>query len=441
MITHSRCERTTASRSGRPRLLLQAMATLALVAALPTPAMAQVAPLPIFDAHIHYSHDAWDNLPPQGRDRDPAQGGRSGARWCRARATRARSGSSPPRRSSSCRRCGPIARAARSAPGCATRRSSRSSRSGWRASRYAAIGEFHLYGADADLPVSAAHGRAREGAPAGAARALGRRRDRAAVPAGSGRAHPVGALGLRRPDGVRAMLRKHRNLWCDLAFRSDQGAGGKVPAEWRALFTEFPDRFMVGTDTFTPERWHYIVEHANWSRAWLADLPPPLAERIAWRNGEALFAGWKPAPRNEVSAHCRDCGASPAPFVRSPSRRTPAACGESAADGRRPRDRTRATRSRSRTMPAPIAVGGTFALDIAVCPRAGAAPPTARARRRGDAGAPARHELPARRSLRAAPAPIAPRACCSTCRGAGTCVFDVVTGAGTERLAATLRLE
>jgi hypothetical protein len=62
------------------------------------------------------------------------------------------------------------------------------------------------------------------------------------------------------------------------------------------VFTEFPDRFMVGTDTFTPERWHYIVEHANWSRAWLADLPPALAERIAWRNGEALFAGWTPAP-------------------------------------------------------------------------------------------------------------------------------------------------
>jgi hypothetical protein len=52
---------------------------------------------------------------------------------------------------------------------------------------------------------------------------------------------------------------------------------------------------MVGTDTFTPERWHYIVEHANWSRAWLADLPPPLAERIAWRNADALFAFWKPA--------------------------------------------------------------------------------------------------------------------------------------------------
>ena len=66
-------------------------------------------------------------------------------------------------------------------------------------------------------------------------------------------------------------------------------------AEWRALFTEFPDRFTVGTDTYTPERWYYIGEHATWSRAWLADLPAPLAERIAWRNAEALFAFWKPS--------------------------------------------------------------------------------------------------------------------------------------------------
>jgi hypothetical protein len=85
------------------------------------------------------------------------------------------------------------------------------------------------------------------------------------------------------------MLRKHRNLWCDLAFRTDHGSGGKVDPAWRAVFLEFPDRFMVGTDTFTPERWHYVPEHASWSRAWLADLPGAVAEQIAWKNGERLF--------------------------------------------------------------------------------------------------------------------------------------------------------
>jgi hypothetical protein len=60
--------------------------------------------------------------------------------------------------------------------------------------------------------------------------------------------------GFERPEQVRDMLRKYRNLWCDLAFRNEHGSSGTVPAEWRAVFTEFPDRFMVGTDTFTPER-------------------------------------------------------------------------------------------------------------------------------------------------------------------------------------------
>jgi len=72
--------------------------------------------------------------------------------------------------------------------------------------------------------------------------------------------------GFDQPARVREMLRRHKNLYADLAFRSDHGSGGKVDADWRAAFMEFPDRFMVGTDTFAPERWHYVVEHAEWSR-------------------------------------------------------------------------------------------------------------------------------------------------------------------------------
>ena len=107
------------------------------------------------------------------------------------------------------------------------------------------------------------------------------------------------------------MLRKHKNLWCDLAFRSDHASGGKVDPAWRAVFLEFPDRFMVGTDTFTPERWHYVAEHADWSRGWLADLPatspsashgktarrcsePDLASRELTLRGAVLAAGlWR----------------------------------------------------------------------------------------------------------------------------------------------------
>lgn len=159
--------------------------------------------------------------------------------------------------------------------------------------RYAAIGEFHLFGADADLPVPR-----RMVALAKQHRLVLHAHSDAEAIERIYKQDPQARVlwahsGFDRPEKVAEMLRKHKNLWADLAYRNEHGSGGKVPAEWRKLFTDFPDRFMVGTDTFTPERWHYVVEHASWSRAWLADLPKPLAERIAWRNGEALFGNWK----------------------------------------------------------------------------------------------------------------------------------------------------
>ena len=82
---------------------------------------------------------------------------------------------------------------------------------------------------------AAAHGGARQAARARAARALRRRRDRAPVPPGSRtRASSGRTPASSAPRPCARCCAKHRNLWCDLAFRSEQGGGGKVPAEWRA---------------------------------------------------------------------------------------------------------------------------------------------------------------------------------------------------------------
>jgi predicted TIM-barrel fold metal-dependent hydrolase len=154
--------------------------------------------------------------------------------------------------------------------------------------RYVAIGEFHLYGADADLAVPR--------------RMVALAKDHGLLLHAHSDADCIERLllqwpearilwahsGFERPDAVRALLRRHPRLWCDLAFRGDHASGSTVDPGWRAAFDAFPDRFMVGTDTFTPERWHYIPVHAQSSRAWLASLPPALAEAIAWRNAEAL---------------------------------------------------------------------------------------------------------------------------------------------------------
>jgi len=260
---------------------------MALAAALLCGA-ASAQPLPIFDAHLHYSHDAWDRLPPKEAVALLRQAGLKhamvssssddGTQKLYAEAPDLVLPALRPYRSRA--EIGTWMRDASVIPHLETR---------LRLYRYVAIGEYHVYGADADLPVmrrvvelarehklylhshSDADAIERQFAQDPNARILW--------------AH----AGFDTPERVREMLRRHPNLWADLAFRSDHATAGKVDPAWRAAFLEFPDRFMVGTDTFTPERWFYVVEHANWSRAWLADLPHEVAENIAWRNGERLF--------------------------------------------------------------------------------------------------------------------------------------------------------
>jgi len=49
------------------------------------------------------------------------------------------------------------------------------------------------------------------------------------------------------------------------------------------------DRFLFGTDTYTTERWSIYGQLVAEHRAWLGQLPRPVAEKIAYRNAVALF--------------------------------------------------------------------------------------------------------------------------------------------------------
>jgi hypothetical protein len=249
--------------------------------------------LPIFDAHLHYSHDAWDVVPPEQAIAILRKAGLK-------RALISSSGDEGQQRLFTLAPdlVVPELRPYRSRGVIGT----------WfrdetvikyledhlAKNKYVGIGEYHIYGADVDLPVprkmielarkhnlflhSHSDGDAIE------------RQFRQWPQARILWAHS----GFERPEAVAQMLRKHKNLWCDLAFRTDQASNGKVDPAWRAVFMEFPDRFMVGTDSFTPERWHYIAEHAEYSRGWLADLPRDVAERIAWKNGETVIGSLLP---------------------------------------------------------------------------------------------------------------------------------------------------
>jgi predicted TIM-barrel fold metal-dependent hydrolase len=52
---------------------------------------------------------------------------------------------------------------------------------------------------------------------------------------------------------------------------------------------KYPTRFMIGSDTWVNERWDSYADIMKAYRAWLGDLPPDVARRIAWDNGAQLF--------------------------------------------------------------------------------------------------------------------------------------------------------
>ncbi|MBU6379073.1 MAG: amidohydrolase family protein [Gammaproteobacteria bacterium] len=91
-------------------------------------------------------------------------------------------------------------------------------------------------------------------------------------------------------DRVARLLEKRLTLWGELSYRGGiADAAGKVTPEWRALFTRFPDRFVLGSDTWINERWASYGDIMAGYRTWLADLPPDIAARVAHKNAEALF--------------------------------------------------------------------------------------------------------------------------------------------------------
>ena len=133
--------------------------------------------------------------------------------------------------------------------------------------RYVAIGEFHASGANADLPVvrrlvqlAKRHGLMLHAhSDANAVERLFRQDPEARIIW----AH----AGYEKPPRVRELLRRHKNLWPELSSREDLTMRGHLAPEWRETLLEFPDRFMIGTDTHAPDRWSMIASTAAQVRA------------------------------------------------------------------------------------------------------------------------------------------------------------------------------
>lgn len=251
--------------------------------------LASAAPMQLVDAHIHYSEDAWSTLSPQ----------KAIALLRAAGVKKALVSSSNDEGTQMLHRLAPelvvpVLRPYRSR-GDLSRWMHDDSVPAMLADRleqnsYAGIGEFHADGAEIELPVvqqlialAREHGLFLHAHVDfdGLQRIFSSDPDALVLWAHA---------GFEAPGVIAEAMQQYPRLWADLSFREEVASAESVDPDWLDLFARFPSRFLLGTDTYTAQRWFYVGEYHERARAWLRNLPPELAQNIASRNAEALLA-------------------------------------------------------------------------------------------------------------------------------------------------------
>lgn len=279
-----------AGMRSRPACLL-ALALVTLLGAR----VARAADLPIFDAHIHYNRGDWDAYTPE----------RALSILARAGVRRALVSSTPDDGTlalyeKSPAGIVPFLRPYRTSADMATWAHSAAVQAyveeRLKRGVHRGIGEFHLSAADAGAPVVRRVAElAREGDlflhahvdEVTMEKLLTLYPEVRLLWAHAGMSSSAATVG--------RLLGRYPKLWVELALRSDVAPGGALAADWRDVFLRYPDRFLVGTDTWVTPRWQEIGPSMRAVQDWLAQLPPDVAERIAHGNGERLFPA-RPAP-------------------------------------------------------------------------------------------------------------------------------------------------
>lgn len=92
------------------------------------------------------------------------------------------------------------------------------------------------------------------------------------------------------PEVIGPMLDRYPKLYADTSYREHDILGdGTIEPRWRTLIMRYPDRFMVGSDTWVNHRWENYEALIDLNRRWLSQFPREVAEKIAYRNAETLF--------------------------------------------------------------------------------------------------------------------------------------------------------
>jgi hypothetical protein len=94
------------------------------------------------------------------------------------------------------------------------------------------------------------------------------------------------------PELLRDYLERYSKLMIDLSMRNERIApNGELAEAWELLLLEYPERFMVGVDTFSRQRWGDYGRVMNETRAWLNQLPEDVAQQIMMGNALRVFSG------------------------------------------------------------------------------------------------------------------------------------------------------
>lgn len=120
--------------------------------------------------------------------------------------------------------------------------------------------------------------------------------------------NPVTWKQFTKADGVRDLIKKYPNLYFDLV-QSRPGSkyhgtgyiegimyeisnwGTALDPEWKKLFEEFPDRFVIGSDINTGRFDNYDRVMDTFRFIVLKDLSKAAAEKIAFKNAWKLMTG------------------------------------------------------------------------------------------------------------------------------------------------------
>lgn len=100
-------------------------------------------------------------------------------------------------------------------------------------------------------------------------------------------------LGTKPEAGLlRNMLSRYpQTLYIDTSVRDERIlVEGRLVPDFRQLFMDYPDRFLVAIDTFYTPRWESIGDVAAMIRTWLDQLPEAVANKLAHENARRLFA-------------------------------------------------------------------------------------------------------------------------------------------------------